>query len=263
MKMKPRLAHSAAGSRRCRRVLIPTPPAASFTASRAGSADAPGLPRTQRPRQPQGTVPHVGSAEGSTSLPLAPRGPREGAPWLGPGCACAWGVLSKGCLPGPARRSSVLSLSSVSCASTVTGLGWQVVGCGFIIFGHLLLPPVACGGVWGSRRLPGWLGQGPGVGSRAFEFFQHRPPVSPGLASGPFVMLVRNPSQLSLDAGAGPWCSRAISQARDWAEGPPFFPRPSPKPDLAEASLLPLAWASRGGRGRAGAWPGPSTLPGL
>lgn len=166
MKMKPRLAHSAAGSRRCRRVLIPTPPAASFTASRAGSADAPGLPRTQRPRQPQGTVPHVGSAEGSTSLPLAPRGPGEGAPWLGPGCACAWGVLSKGCLPGPARRSSVLSSSSVSCASTVTGLGWQVVGCGFIIFGHLFATP---SGVWrglGEQETPRLAGPGTGCGEQ-------------------------------------------------------------------------------------------------
>lgn len=128
---------------------------------------------------PRGT--RAPSSPGSPRDPPPTWAPRRGAPpfswppevpgreplawgWAQGGCACAWAVLDKGCLPGPASHSSVLSLSSVCCASRDWSRLAQIVGCSVIIFGHLAAAP---SGVWwglGEQETPGlaWPGTGRG-----------------------------------------------------------------------------------------------------
>lgn len=163
---KPRLTRSAAASRAlpARPRLRPRRPRASrlpWRLCRRPGAPAhpvaPAAPGTRPPRGHRGgeRLPSPGPPRSQGGSPLPGVGPKEAA--RAPGLSWARAT-------GPGSHSSVLSLSSVCCASRDWSRLAQIVGCSVIIFGHLAAAP---SGVWwglGEQETPGlaWPGTGRG-----------------------------------------------------------------------------------------------------
>lgn len=105
-----------------------------------------------------GRVPWVGTPSGEHLFP--PGSAKVRRRML---IGCCWAreaVLGEGCQPGPPGHSSVQPLSSASCVQGHWSRLLNVVGSGFIIFGHLSAAP---SGVWlglGERDIPGLADQG-------------------------------------------------------------------------------------------------------